>query len=44
MRRPAPLIRLTEEERKGGLHTKCCMVTTREVVNGKSVVENIELA
>jgi flagellum-specific peptidoglycan hydrolase FlgJ len=25
-------------------HTQCCVVTTREVVNGKSVIENLEFA
>jgi flagellum-specific peptidoglycan hydrolase FlgJ len=30
--------------KKADRHTKCCTVTTREVVNGKSVVENLEFA
>jgi flagellum-specific peptidoglycan hydrolase FlgJ len=25
-------------------HTQCCVVTTREVINGKSVIENLEFA
>ena len=30
--------------KKADRHTKCCTVTTREVVNGKSVVQNLEFA
>jgi N-acetylmuramoyl-L-alanine amidase len=30
--------------KKADRHTKCCTMTTREVVNGKSVVENLEFA
>ncbi len=30
--------------KKADRHTKCCTVTTREVINGKSVVENLEFA
>jgi flagellum-specific peptidoglycan hydrolase FlgJ len=30
--------------KKADRHTKCCTVTTREVVNGQSVVENLEFA
>ena len=30
--------------KKAPRHTKCCTVTTHEVVNGKSVVENLEFA
>jgi flagellar protein FlgJ len=30
--------------KKADRHTKCCTVTTREVVNGKSVIENLEFA
>ena len=30
--------------KRAARHTKCCIVTTREVVNGKSVVENLEFA
>jgi len=30
--------------KKAGRHTKCCTVTTREVINGKSVIENLEFA
>jgi len=30
--------------KKADRHTKCCTVTTREIVNGKSVVENLEFA
>ena len=28
--------------KKAERHTKCCTVTTREVINGKSVIENLE--
>jgi len=30
--------------KKADRHTKCCTVPTREVINGKSVVENLEFA
>jgi flagellar protein FlgJ len=30
--------------KKADRHAKCCTVTTREVVNGKSVIENLEFA
>ena len=30
--------------KKADRHTKCCTVTTREVINGKSVVESLEFA
>ena len=30
--------------KKADRHAKCCTVTTREVVDGKSVVENLEFA
>src|ERR1035438_568037 len=30
--------------KKAERHTKCCTVTTREVVNGKSVIENLQFA
>jgi flagellar protein FlgJ len=30
--------------KKADRHTKCCTVTTREVINGKSVIENLEFA
>lgn len=30
--------------KKADRHTRCCTVTTREVINGKSVVENLEFA
>ena len=30
--------------KKADRHTKCCTLTTREVINGKSVVENLEFA
>jgi len=30
--------------KKAARHTQCCTVTTHEVVNGKSVVENLEFA
>jgi flagellar protein FlgJ len=30
--------------KKADRHTKCCTVTTHEVVNGKSVVQNLEFA
>jgi len=30
--------------KKANRHTQCCTVTTREIVNGKSVVENLEFA
>lgn len=30
--------------KKAERHTKCCTVRTREVVNGKSVLENLEFA
>lgn len=30
--------------KKADRHTKCCNVRTREIVNGKSVVENLEFA
>jgi len=30
--------------KKADRHMKCCTVTTREVVNGKSVVQNLEFA
>ena len=30
--------------RKADRHPKCCTVTTREVVNGRSVAENLEFA
>jgi len=30
--------------KKAARHSKCCTVTTHEVVNGKSVVENLEFA
>jgi flagellum-specific peptidoglycan hydrolase FlgJ len=30
--------------KKDSRHTKCCTVTTREVINGKAVIENLEFA
>ncbi len=30
--------------KKADRHTKCCTVATREVVNGKTVIENLEFA
>ena len=30
--------------KKADRHTKCCTVPTREVINGKSVIENLEFA
>ena len=30
--------------KKADRHEKCCTVTTREVVNGRSVVQNLEFA
>ena len=30
--------------KKAARHEKCCTVTTREVINGKSVVQNLEFA
>jgi len=30
--------------KKAERHTKCCIVTTREVINGKSLVEHLEFA
>ncbi len=30
--------------KKAARHTKCCTVTTHEIVNGKSVAENLEFA
>ncbi len=30
--------------KKADRHTKCCTVTTREVINGKAVIENLEFA
>lgn len=30
--------------KKADRHTKCCTVTTREVINGKSIIENLEFA
>jgi flagellum-specific peptidoglycan hydrolase FlgJ len=30
--------------KRAARQTKCCTVTTREVINGKSVVENLEFA
>ena len=30
--------------KKAGRHEKCCTVTTREVINGKSVVQKLEFA
>lgn len=30
--------------KKADRHTKCCTVPTREVMNGKSVIENLEFA
>jgi len=30
--------------KKADRHAKCCTVTTREVINGKAVVENLEFA
>ena len=30
--------------KKAERHEKCCTVTTHEVVNGKSIVENLEFA
>ena len=30
--------------KKADRHTKCCTVPTREVINGKSVLENLEFA
>ena len=30
--------------KKADRHTKCCTVLTREVINGKSVMENLEFA
>jgi flagellum-specific peptidoglycan hydrolase FlgJ len=30
--------------KKNSRHEQCCTVTTREVVNGKSVIENLEFA
>jgi flagellar protein FlgJ len=30
--------------KKADRHEKCCTVTTREVVNGKSIVQNLEFA
>lgn len=30
--------------KKADRHTTCCTVTTREVINGKTVVENLEFA
>ena len=30
--------------KKADRHAKCCTVTTREVINGKTVVENLEFA
>ena len=30
--------------KKADRHTKCCTVPTREVINGKSVVEDLEFA
>lgn len=30
--------------KRAARHQKCCTVTTREVINGKSVVQNLEFA
>ena len=30
--------------KKADRHTKCCTVTTREIINGKTVVENLKFA
>ena len=30
--------------KKADRHTRCCSVTTREVINGKTIVENLEFA
>ncbi len=30
--------------KRAARHTQCCIVTTREVINGKSVIENLEFA
>ena len=30
--------------KKADRHTRCCLVPTREVINGKAVVENLEFA